>query len=277
VKGFSQIPNAISFNPELTTSERLLWIVLQGFCYGKGECWPSQTTLANIMGLNRQSITRLVKSLCDKGLLVKKSKNGTVTMYSPIVPTSEPNDTVTLPETCIIDNAGLEPASYIMPTRIMDDAGHEEPASCIMPVNINLHHTCDTEEYKNKNKNTSLKKEKCRSPKQNKPKNKKQTNPRMTELRDYFEAKFLKYRNDTYRHGGVKDAMAFKSLLKNYDLEDLKSRIDAYLQDTKSWWVRDKNSGLLQHNITKFAANVNAYKKVKEQPLCAAHTIWRED
>ena len=67
--------------PGLSSSEKLLIIVMARFGNSSGFCWASQQTLADKCGCDRSTINRLLKKLKDKELVTptKDPKRRTVT------------------------------------------------------------------------------------------------------------------------------------------------------------------------------------------------------
>lgn len=65
----SFIPNALMRYPDLSPSAKLLWARLAQYAGSDGECYPSQKTLAEDLGLSVSHIKYVLKELRDKGFV----------------------------------------------------------------------------------------------------------------------------------------------------------------------------------------------------------------
>jgi hypothetical protein len=70
------IPNAILRCKELSSMAKLVWARLCEFAGEKGECYPSQETLANELGTNKRSIIRSLQELEDHGFIKRVKPTG---------------------------------------------------------------------------------------------------------------------------------------------------------------------------------------------------------
>lgn len=57
---------------DLNVYEKILWMCLEKYANGKDSAWPSQSTLAKECSISKAQVKRTIKSLIDKGLLVKE-------------------------------------------------------------------------------------------------------------------------------------------------------------------------------------------------------------
>ena len=62
--------------PNLTPSEKLVLIGYADHSNELGICWPQQNTLADRLGLSRQTVNRATKKLEDKGVLKLEPRSG---------------------------------------------------------------------------------------------------------------------------------------------------------------------------------------------------------
>lgn len=72
---FIQIENAFINNNKYTTDEKMLYLSLCTYAFNKNNCYPSHSTLSENLGISRQKIIRVMKSLeIKKGILIIKRK-----------------------------------------------------------------------------------------------------------------------------------------------------------------------------------------------------------
>ena len=67
---FIQIENNFINNPNYTTVEKLIYMSLCTYAFQKNNCYPSHSTLAENLGINRRTVIRTLKSLEDKGAII---------------------------------------------------------------------------------------------------------------------------------------------------------------------------------------------------------------
>ena len=67
---FIQIENNFINNPNYTTVEKLIYMSLCTYAFQKNNCYPSHSTLAENLGINRRTIIRTIKSLEEKGAII---------------------------------------------------------------------------------------------------------------------------------------------------------------------------------------------------------------
>ncbi|AFM27730.1 helix-turn-helix domain-containing protein [Desulfomonile tiedjei] len=67
VGNFTQVPNEIVKNPDLTLGEKAMWTILKSFDFGHGDIFPSLATLSSESGLSEKQVRRIIKSLEQKG------------------------------------------------------------------------------------------------------------------------------------------------------------------------------------------------------------------
>ena len=83
---YTTIENSFLNNPSYTPVEKAVFNSLCTYAYGKGICFPGQSTLAKNLGITRQTVNSAIKTLTEKGgLLVLKqiteSNRKTVNTY----------------------------------------------------------------------------------------------------------------------------------------------------------------------------------------------------
>ena len=59
---------------DLKAPQKLLLLILSSYADEHGECWPSQSTLADLAGMTRQSVNSNIKILVEKGYLVSNQQ-----------------------------------------------------------------------------------------------------------------------------------------------------------------------------------------------------------
>jgi hypothetical protein len=67
--GFSQVPNFILTNPELSVGAKLAYAMLIKYAWQDDACFPGQTKLANDMGSGERSVRRYLDELEKRGFL----------------------------------------------------------------------------------------------------------------------------------------------------------------------------------------------------------------
>ena len=67
---FIQIENNFINNPNYTTVEKLIYMSLCTYAFQKNNCYPSHSTLAENLGINRRTVIRTLKSLEEKGAII---------------------------------------------------------------------------------------------------------------------------------------------------------------------------------------------------------------
>ena len=67
---FIQIENNFINNPNYTTVEKLIYMSLCTYAFQKNNCYPSHSTLAENLGVNKRTIIRNLKTLEEKGGII---------------------------------------------------------------------------------------------------------------------------------------------------------------------------------------------------------------
>src|ERR1700676_96081 len=80
--GFTQVPNFILTNKELSVGAKLAYAMLLKYAWGDDACFPGQAKLAEDMGSAERSIRTYLKELEAAGLLEKKKRGlGKTNLY----------------------------------------------------------------------------------------------------------------------------------------------------------------------------------------------------
>jgi|TARA_R100001460_G_scaffold24415_8_gene48974 predicted transcriptional regulator len=61
-------------NPSIKPQEKALYSILCVYCGDKRECFPSISTLADIMDLSQRQVNRLIKNLKIHGIIARKGR-----------------------------------------------------------------------------------------------------------------------------------------------------------------------------------------------------------
>ena len=80
---FTKVPNWIIASKELSSNEKIAYIVLSKYCYGKKkECYPSIERMATECGIPRSTLLKNIKLLEEKDIIRrKKGYFGNTTHY----------------------------------------------------------------------------------------------------------------------------------------------------------------------------------------------------
>ncbi len=80
--GFTQVPNFVLTNPDLTPGEKLAYAMLLKYAWQEDACFPGQNTLATDMGVALRSANSYVKGLEKLDLLeIKRRGLGKTNVY----------------------------------------------------------------------------------------------------------------------------------------------------------------------------------------------------
>lgn len=81
-KGFTQIPNVILTNKDLSIGAKLTYSMLLKYCWYDNKCFPGQETLANNLGASERSVRTWLKELDTYGIIkIKQRGLGKVNLY----------------------------------------------------------------------------------------------------------------------------------------------------------------------------------------------------
>jgi hypothetical protein len=85
---FTIVPNELLFSQELTDAEKLTWMLLKSFAWGrKDECFPLRKTLAEARGVSTWQISRSLRRLVNNGWLrIKRRGLGKSNVYELLNP-----------------------------------------------------------------------------------------------------------------------------------------------------------------------------------------------
>ena len=74
MKNYTKIPNDLFEESQLSINARYLFCVLKKYCGKKDFCFPSEKTLARIMGYSERYIRKFIKELVVVGIIFIKRK-----------------------------------------------------------------------------------------------------------------------------------------------------------------------------------------------------------
>ncbi len=57
---------------DLNVYEKIVWMCLEKYANGKDSAWPSLSTIARECSISKSQVKRTIKSLIEKGLLLKE-------------------------------------------------------------------------------------------------------------------------------------------------------------------------------------------------------------
>lgn len=81
-KGFTQIPNMILTNKDLSIGAKLTYSMLLKYCWYDNKCFPGQETLADNLGASERSVRTWLKELDGYGIIkIKQRGLGKVNLY----------------------------------------------------------------------------------------------------------------------------------------------------------------------------------------------------
>ncbi len=81
--GFTQVPNVILRNRELSMGAKLAYAVLLSYAWQDKSCFPGQERMARDMGCIEKSVRTYLKELQEAGvLLVKRRGQGKTNLYT---------------------------------------------------------------------------------------------------------------------------------------------------------------------------------------------------
>lgn len=69
---YTKIPNEIFEKSQLRIQERYLYCLLLKYCGKEDRCFPSQKTMANILGITERHIRTLINNLITAGIVDKR-------------------------------------------------------------------------------------------------------------------------------------------------------------------------------------------------------------
>lgn len=80
---------AVAREPELSSVEKVVWMILRSYDSGKG-AWPCDYTISGYMDKSERTIQRARRRLIDLGYLTQTHRGPKSPIYRPIVPGGEP-------------------------------------------------------------------------------------------------------------------------------------------------------------------------------------------
>lgn len=73
-KKFGIVDWEVMSNSSISPQSKALYAILCVFCGDKGECFPSISTLADIMDLSHRQTSRLIKNLKDHDIIRREGR-----------------------------------------------------------------------------------------------------------------------------------------------------------------------------------------------------------
>jgi len=81
-RGFTQVPNSILEDTNISVKGRFLYSLLLKFAWQEGQCFPGQTKLGELCGVTRYTISKWMKELEDAGYIeVERRGQGNTNIY----------------------------------------------------------------------------------------------------------------------------------------------------------------------------------------------------
>ncbi len=81
--GFTQIPNAILRNPDISSGAKVAYGVLLSYAWQDDHCFPGQERMARDMGVTERSVITYLKQLDESGLIsIKRRGLGKTNLYT---------------------------------------------------------------------------------------------------------------------------------------------------------------------------------------------------
>ncbi|MEG1142214.1 MAG: helix-turn-helix domain-containing protein [Clostridia bacterium] len=84
-QGFTPIENRLLKDTSLSCKARMLAIIISSYCHEGNECYPSQQTLANDMGMSVRSIQRYLTELKEAGIVRVIRRGHTSNIYKFLI------------------------------------------------------------------------------------------------------------------------------------------------------------------------------------------------
>lgn len=80
--GFTKVPNSVLYADDITSTEKLVYILLRSMAIGRDECFPSTDKLGKLLGITRRTISTCLKNLEDGGYINKQRRFGNTNVYT---------------------------------------------------------------------------------------------------------------------------------------------------------------------------------------------------
>ncbi|HEY8342870.1 MAG TPA: helix-turn-helix domain-containing protein [Calditerricola sp.] len=108
--------NAIWDVPDLSAHAILVYLYLCRCADAGGTCWPSRSTIARACRISKDSVDRAIKQLCERGLLIKESRQGPDGAYS--------SNLYTILDPPVTDESPEDPPSRSQRPPLAAESGH---------------------------------------------------------------------------------------------------------------------------------------------------------
>lgn len=241
---FTKIPNNLMYDQALSPIEFRVWAVLASYCFGSSEsCYPSVAKLVSQMGLSDRHFRRTIRSLEHKGYLSINHRPGANSVYIPQLPT---------PDTQVRTDTGVRTDTQVkgVLTRVSGGSCHvrqdtnktflirrteedvQVPPSPSVPV------------VEDAPKSKSRKTKRAAKP----------TDPRIADIMAFYHDEHVRVLDEKPHIIGGRDASVIKRILQTIpDVDEIKSRIMAFIADPLSWMDTPN------HSLALFEKRINAY------------------
>ena len=88
--GYGSVYHVHLSNSKVSVTGKAIYAVIAAFSGGSKESWPSQTTIANYLGISRETVNRHIEELVENKVVRLKTSPGSVNRYIPQLPPEEP-------------------------------------------------------------------------------------------------------------------------------------------------------------------------------------------
>lgn len=72
--GYGMMPNAVLFDPDLTSTAKLIYVYVSSLCAERGYCWASNSHIADKFGVSERQVSRCI-TLLEKYLQIENGSN----------------------------------------------------------------------------------------------------------------------------------------------------------------------------------------------------------
>jgi DNA-binding transcriptional MocR family regulator len=98
--------------PKLTSSERLLFVMLADRADKNGNCFPSQEWMAKRTGLSLRTVVRAMKGLVEKGHMARQKRNSAAGRSSDLLTLRLPSPSAKLASTNVPNSMTIPSSPY---------------------------------------------------------------------------------------------------------------------------------------------------------------------
>lgn len=81
--GYTRVKNEVLHSADMPTTYRIVYMTLESFCYGdKTECFPSNSTIAYLVGKSVRTVQRAIHYLKENGFIEVVHRTGTSNLFT---------------------------------------------------------------------------------------------------------------------------------------------------------------------------------------------------